>query len=545
MSLEEAKEKENRQARTQPVPAGRSESRAELERARLERQRQWEAKRPKIATPPSVTAPTTKRRNIAILSDLPADDEPSTSSSGGQHPYSSRSSPSSSVPKVFQRFYKGAVRRVANQWYPDGDSFAFKELVGPPSTLRGAVVSAYCLDEEWIAESLPYHAFLLYVRPRHRGEATPDFAEYSWRPNTYRVIPKDKTQSPRGGIMHTKLLIFYHEDFCRIVISTANAVSYDWSQVDNAFYVHDFPRRRSASPVNEESNPFKNPTHTQFSKKFFQVCYYLDFPKHILQESLHYDFSSSTDVQLVHSNQGKFPVVDYDKGGGIAGLAKAVSALDFANGGHWEIEATGSSIGQYSSTWLTQMLAACSGIHPSTYFHSSKGNVVPSQLPKTLSGQPTRLPIKIIFPTQDEILGSLGGAGHGGTIFCQTKTWNSSTFPKHLFHRGESKRKKIPAHTKIILGLHKFTKSPTPPVHEGFIYLGSHNFTSSAWGRLQNGKDGPQLFCNNYELGVVLPIRASSAEELEAKATELVTYKRPPVKYGPNDEPWQQELFLK
>lgn len=61
------------------------------------------------------------------------------------------------------------------------------------------------------------------------------------------------------------------------------------------------------------------------------------------------------------------------------------------------------------------------------------------------------------------------------------------------------------------------------------------------------------------------PVRASSAEELEAKATELVTYKRPLVKvcsptlllgfcvqltglalqYGPNDVPWQQELFLK
>lgn len=273
ISLEEAnKGKENRQASAPAIQAGRGESRAELERARLERQRQWEATRPKIATTPTIMATTTKRPRIATIADLAADDESSTSSHG-RPPSSSRASPSDSVPKVFQRFYKGAVRRVANQWYPDSDSFAFKELVGPPSTLRGAVVSAYCLDEEWIAENLPDQAFLLYVRPRQTGEATPDFAEYAWRPNTYRVIPKDKTQNPRGGVMHTKLLIFYHEDFCRVVIPTANAVSYDWSQIDNAFYVHDFPRRRSPSPVDEESNPFRNPTHTQFSKKFFQVCY--------------------------------------------------------------------------------------------------------------------------------------------------------------------------------------------------------------------------------------------------------------------------------
>lgn len=91
------------------------------------------------------------------------------------------------------------------------------------------------------------------------------------------------------------------------------------------------------------------------------------------------------------------------------------------------------------------------------------------------------------------------GTQHGGTIFCPVKTWNASTFPRHLFHRGESKRKNIPAHTKIsalvftcaasvpaltdfpaVLGLHKFAKSPTPPVHEGYIYLGSHNCASPA-----------------------------------------------------------------
>jgi hypothetical protein len=116
------------------------------------------------------------------------------------------------------------------------------------------------------------------------------------------------------------------------------------------------------------------------------------------------------------------------------------------------------------------------------------------------------------------------------------------------------------------------------------MYVGSHNLfvflsflfstalkpfashsTPSAWGRPQNGSKGPEISMNNYELGVVVScassfclsfftpiptftaspplsfitplltafltrtVRADSAEELEKKATEMVTYRRPLV----------------
>lgn len=60
----------------------------------------------------------------------------------------------------------------------------------------------------------------------------------------------------------------------------------------------------------------------------------------------------------------------------------------------------GSSIGRYySSNWLGQMLGAANGIHPSTYFGTSKDSKVPAVIPKT-----DKLPIKILFPTESEIL---------------------------------------------------------------------------------------------------------------------------------------------
>lgn len=46
-------------------------------------------------------------------------------------------------------------------------------------------------------------------------------------------------------------------------------IEYDWSQIDNAFYVQDFPLLDETPK--EESSPFENPSLTQFSKNFIQV----------------------------------------------------------------------------------------------------------------------------------------------------------------------------------------------------------------------------------------------------------------------------------
>ncbi|GJN87839.1 hypothetical protein Rhopal_000794-T1 [Rhodotorula paludigena] len=511
--------------------------RAELERARLERQRQREAQGGSALQTVKVASTSrvgTKRPRVATLADVRDPSPPSTSSQAF-------ASTSSAASKHAQRFWSGSVKRVANSYVPDADSFTFRDLIGSPSTLKAAVVSAFCLDPHWVVSHFQDETPLLLVMPRPRGDASPALAVCSIKENTYRAIPDEKTADAWQGVMHTKLLIYYHDDYCRIVIPTANAVPYDWDLIDNAFYVHDFPYSPS-----DEADPFKNPTHCQFSRAFFQVCYTLNVPKRFIADSRDYDFSSAKDVRLVHSTQGRFvPKDQWNKGGGMASLANAVKAFNFAPGGKWEIEATGSSIGSYYPAWLSQMLGACSGIHPASYFRSGRNNTVPPGSPAPAVGQPVNLPIKIVFPTETEITGSFGGAPGGGTLFCPVKRWEEPNFPRHLFHRGESKRSRVAAHTKIILALHKFDRgSLVPPKHEGWMYLGSHNFTPAAWGKLQNGSNGPQIVLNNYELGVVLPIRADSAEELERKASELVTYRRPLQRYSPDERPWQQERFL-
>ncbi|GAA5898660.1 hypothetical protein JCM8208_004726 [Rhodotorula glutinis] len=537
--------------------AGGLNDRAELERQRLARQRARggsdtaAAQTIRVASTAGAGAGAGGR--VRTFADLRAPDDddddkpgrfPRASTSSARPPSSTSSAPTSSSEKHSHRFWRGAIKRVPSAFYPSPDSYSFADLVGSSSTLQAAVVSAYVSEPAWVVAHFADEIPLLLVQARLKGDAQPALAVCSLKPNTFRVVPKERSSGPYPGVMHDKFMIYYHDDYMRVVIPTANAISYDWDTIDNALFVVDFPY----SPT-DDKDPFKNPTHTQFSRSFLQVCFTLDVPKRFVQPASQYDFSASTDVRLVHSTQGKYALSHEEKkGGGLASLACAVSALNLpssSGGGTWHLEATGSSIGRYTPAWLSQMLGACAGELPSTYFGAGKGRNAPRQYPVPPQGQPVRLPIKIVFPTEGEITGSFNGAPGGGTLFCPVKTWDAKGFPQHLFYRGESKRARVAAHTKILLALQKWPAGqPEPEEHHGWMYLGSHNFTSAAWGRLENGSNGPTLAISNYELGVVLPIRAKSAAELEQKASDLVTYRRPLSRYSPGERPWQQERFL-
>jgi len=69
----------------------------------------------------------------------------------------------------------------------------------------------------------------------------------------------------------------------------------------------------------------------------------------------------------------------------------------------------------------------------------------------------------------------------------------------------------------------------------GWAYVGSHNFTPSAWGTLSGSSFNPVLNISNYELGIVFPLTSNE------DADQVACFKRPPQKYTGNDEPWIQE----
>lgn len=163
------------------------------------------------------------------------------------------------------------------------------------------------------------------------------------------------------------------------------------------------------------------------------------------------------------------------------------------------------------------------------------------------------------------------------------KKWLNADFPRDVMHRNPSKRGNIFMHAKTICGILKHTHSVTKnkmagklkkaedgkekvtftsdedtdssatesevdttervtekDVAGGWVYLGSHNFTPSAWGRFT--KTG-SLSITNWELGVFLPLYGDD-KVCNALADEYLTYKRPVEKYGENDVPWVSEDFM-
>jgi len=162
--------------------------------------------------------------------------------------------------------------------------------------------------------------------------------------------------------------------------------------------------------------------------------------------------------------------------------------------------------------------------------------------------------------------------------------WTKAGAPKQLFHDAKAKDGRVLMHTKMIVGTYKTglltmpqPASLAPPSNgkgkgkatvevivldsdtedesateqegseteddgegqekppEGWIYVGSHNFTMAAWGSVGGSILAPKLNISNFEMGIVLPIK--DKKDLE----RLVPWEQPPKRYGPRDVPWIQE----
>lgn len=164
------------------------------------------------------------------------------------------------------------------------------------------------------------------------------------------------------------------------------------------------------------------------------------------------------------------------------------------------IEYQCSSVGKFEPKWLSDVF--CSAV-----------------------GTPTSSPegkFRIVFPSTNLVMMSPLGPGAFGTIFSKVKDWNAMVSLRRCFYKceaiGFSAR---PLHTKIM--------TITEKAELKFYYLGSANFTPSAWGKLV--KDDRQLMICNYELGVLL-----DAKDIPP----IYPYLQPPKQYDTYDCPWAQ-----
>jgi tyrosyl-DNA phosphodiesterase 1 len=120
---------------------------------------------------------------------------------------------------------------------------------------------------------------------------------------------------------------------------------------------------------------------------------------------------------------------------------------------------------------------------------------------------------KIVFPTSQQVNDS---SFSFETIFFKSKDWNNCGLKDHFYKCTSSVEKGQALHSKVIL----FLKDQSI---QG-LYLGSHNLTISAWGRVTKyGK----VWIFNYELGIIIE-----------GANFKCPFERPLIQYSSNDSPW-------
>ncbi|KAF9228232.1 phospholipase D/nuclease [Gyrodon lividus] len=565
--------------------------RAQLEKERLERRKHLrgesddhEGPREKSQQPPvkrqhlsSIHERTDRRTNQSLTVS-------NNSSSSSQEVRSGGKTSNVTISVVDQLFWDGELRPTANrhsQPRKDGRAtFRMNEVLGPKTDISFAIISSYSTSVSWIYEFFdPHTPVILAAQPDQSGQAI----SKNILPNWIMTVPFLRNGR---GCQHMKfMLIFYKTGRLRVVVSTANLVDYDWRDIENVVWLQDVPPRSRPLPhdpkvVDDFPSIMQKVLHAVNVRPALANMLANDHPDLPL-ETIHdlrskWDFSKVR-VKLIPSIAGKhegWPTVIQT---GHTRLMKAVRDLGLRTGKgraakELTIECQGSSIGTYSTQWLNE-------------FHlSARGESADDWLdePKTRRAKLPWPAVKIIFPSLKTVRESVLGEPGGGTMFCRTNQWEAAKFPRELFYDSNSAGGHVLMHSKMIIATVRQKSTPFASASKsnskarstiqsssdkgkskvivisdsetesetkaqedavevqnepiGWAYVGSHNFTPSAWGTLSGSGFNPVLNIVNYELGILFPLY----EEEDAKRVSC--FHRPARKYVlGEDRPWIQE----
>ncbi|KAI6160265.1 hypothetical protein EDD17DRAFT_1834005 [Pisolithus thermaeus] len=483
-----------------------------------------------------------------------------------------------------QLFWDGELRPTATlHSVPRQDgkpTFKLTEILGPKSQIAFAIISSFSTSILWTYQFFePRTPVILVAQPDFPGQT----GVKNILPNWVMTVP---LLSKERGIQHMKfMLIFYETGRLRVVISTANLVGQEWREFENAVWLQDIPPRpRPCFRDHTIADDF--PSIMQYVLRSVNVGHALtnmlrhehpNLPlKSIGDLCSKWDWSK-VKVKLIPSIAGRHEGWPRVLQSGHPRLMKALRDLGLRTGigraaKELVIECQSSSTGSYTTQWLNE------------FYYSARGESAEDWL---CEAQERRAnlpwpPIKILFPSirtvKEAVLGELAGL----VLSSRANLWERTRYPQELFCDSNSTGGKVLMHSKMIIatflqrstpssvpsssataspkgneknnpepitildgetesksmddcaGVHSAPVSPKEPI--GWAYVGSHNFTPSAWGRVSGSGSNPVLENINYELGILFPLY--NEQEVE----KVSCFRRPPRKYVlGEDRPWTQE----
>ncbi|PVV00343.1 hypothetical protein BB560_005281 [Smittium megazygosporum] len=359
-----------------------------------------------------------------------------------------------------------------------------------------AAITTYALDFDWLRKKLGNDLNLCICFNQNFKDGI--------NPGAYQVDPKTVFVVPSRMIStyssyHPKMMLLWYKNFVRLVIGSGNMTGFDWENIQNSVFVQDFKLL---------SEPDSKDVHVR--KQLEDLLTKSEFPKQVIDTLKYVDFDSFKH-KLVVSIPGHYPKASEDEYGyqslkrGVDSIEK-IKGLDIA-----ELYYQCSSLGRLNGAWLNQ-------------FSSNFGS---------------NCETKILFPTLQQVKDSVNGTEGAGTVILNYNAFHSKYFPKSVLHKSEFTVKGLLSHSKILFSKYKDSSN-------GWMYLGSHNFTKSAWGNFNNDV----FTVLNYEIGVLLECNylnnsiqiPSITDGKDSSYTAPLPFKLNWERYGGKESPWLLSL---
>ncbi len=406
------------------------------------------------------------------------------------------------------------------------DTMTFENLVqmdilkNQSSTIEHILLTTMVVDWKWLFSILPNHIPWTVVADSQEDNIRSKSIGKQYRLSTKKDLTTRVNEWGSSGEnvllihppfygtfyghMHSKLMLIFYTNRLRLVVSTANLIPYDYGQIQNMFYVQDFFKK----PADYTRSLGET---VSLGKDLVKLLSAMNVPKDRICKIQDYDLRPFTH-KLVLSIPGSYPF-DFAFSSGILDLKNKLIDANICSefSPSFVIESQSSSVGQLKHEFIKDFMEV-------TGIKSTKDSALLSHL-------------KLVFPSKQMVFQSKSGPINFGTVFLSYKAYTHPEFPRScLYHAEHVSSAEIGLHSKIISFWNQnLDSSPL------WIYIGSHNFSSSAWGSWTVNRS--KFIVKNYELGILF----TSPDTCKSFK---FPYRRPPIRYDSSDEPWMQDHQL-
>ena len=358
------------------------------------------------------------------------------------------STPHSSAPVT--RYPNGIVLKTYAPGYPTAGTITFADLIAPAASLTSCLLSSFIWDFDWLFPHFNTKAtsFLLVMHAKYPSQKAQIEADFVGIPNVKVCFP---LMGGNVNCMHSKLMLLFYPERCRVVVPTANLMGFDWgvgSTMENMAWIIDLPLLDNGVNSNE--------TKTEFEVSIRAFLRAQGIPHNVMAKLDLYDFKNTQDVRFVHTIGGMHGL-DQWRDTGHCGLGKAVTSLGLATTEPINVDFVTSSVGSLNEEFMRSIYLACRGDDGLTEYTLRNAKTFPAKriagtgkdFVREDAGRGWRSRFQFYFPSHETVSTSNGGTESAGTICFSPKWWEGAKFPRTNMRECVSTRGGLLMHNKV------------------------------------------------------------------------------------------------